>query len=60
MVAEDIQETMTHEAKFNALCKANGVRIEDNHSRFSSSNNIRQEARKRIEERKKRKEKLNV
>jgi len=57
MTAEDIQEEIIHEAKFNALCKANGVKIEDK-SRFSSSNDIRQKARERIEKRKK--EKLNV
>ena len=57
MTAEDIQESINFNAKFNALCKSNGVKIEDKHSRFSSSNNIRQEARKRIEERK-RKEKI--
>lgn len=55
MTVEDIQETILHESKFNALCRANGVKIEDKNSRFSSSNNIREEARKRIEERKKKK-----
>ena len=56
MTVEDIQETVNNQAKFNALCRANGVKIDDKTSRFSSSNNIRQEARKRIEERKKNKE----
>ena len=60
MTVEDIQETVNDKAKFNALCRANGVKIDDKHSRFSSSKSIQQEARKRIEERKKQKENLNV
>lgn len=60
MTVEDIQETVNDKAKFNALCRANGVKIDDKNSRFSSSKSIQQEARKRIEERKKQKENLNV
>ena len=55
MTVEDIQETINSKAKFDALCRANGVKIDDKTSRFSSSNTIQQEARKRIEERKKNK-----
>ena len=59
MTVEDIQNDITFNAKFDALCKSNGVKIEDKHSRFSSDNSIRQEARKRIEERRKKKKEKN-
>jgi hypothetical protein len=51
MTAEDIQEEITFNAKFNALCKANGVKIEEDSSRFNSSNDIKQQALERIRKR---------
>lgn len=53
MTVEDIKEEVNFKAKFNALCKSQGVKFKDDDSRFSSSNSIRDQARKRIEERKK-------
>ena len=51
MVAEDIQNEITFNAKFDALCKANGVKIEEDSSRFNSSNDIKQQALERIRKR---------
>lgn len=55
MAVEDIREDMNFRVKFDALCKSQGIKFKDDNSRYSSSNSIREQARKRIEERKKRK-----
>lgn len=51
MTAEEIQEEITFNAKFDALCKANGVQIKEDSSRFNSSNDIKQQALERIKKR---------
>ena len=55
MTAEDIQNEIMFNAKFNALCKANGVKIEEDSSRFSSGNDIKQKALERIRKRREKK-----
>ena len=55
MAVEDIKEEMNFKVKIDALCKSQGIKLKDDTSRYSSSNSIREQARKRIEERKKRK-----
>ena len=55
MAVEDIKEELNFKVKFDALCKSQGIKFKEDNSRFSSSNSIREQARKRIEERKKRK-----
>lgn len=37
MAADEIQREITFNAKFDALCKANGVKINESHNRGSGS-----------------------
>lgn len=53
MTVEDIKQEVTFQSKFDALCKSQGIKFKDDTSRFNSSNSIHEQARRRIEERKK-------
>jgi len=52
MAVEDIKEDVNFRTKFDALCKSQGIKFKEDNSRFSSSNSIRDQAKRRIEERK--------